>query len=92
MKLNQAFKLNVVAGENMLINAGDRTVNRAIVFSLNEPAAWLWSKIGESDFTESLLVDWLCDSYDVTREIAAEDVSNMVKLWREYGMLRPDNE
>jgi len=92
MKLNQAFRLNEVAGEKMLINAGDRTVNRSLIFSLNEPAAWLWEKIGTNDFSEALLVDWLCESYEVSREIATEDVSNMVKLWREYGMLIPDND
>ena len=92
MKINQAFKLNEVAGEYMLVNTGDRAVNLSTVFRLNEPAAWLWRKIGDESFSEEKLVDWLCGEYEVTREVAAEDVSAMVKVWKEYGMLRPDNE
>lgn len=92
MKINQAFKLNEVAGEYMLVNTGDRAVNLSTVFRLNETAAWLWGKIGEESFSEEMLVNWLCDEYEVTREVAAEDVSAMVKVWKEYGMLKPDNE
>lgn len=92
MKVNQAFKLNEVAGEYMLVNTGERAVNLSTVFRLNEPAAWLWRKIGTESFSEEQLVNWLCEEYEVTREVAAEDVSAMVKVWKEYGMLRPDNE
>ena len=92
MKLNPAYKLNVVAGENMLINTGERTVNVSTVFSLNEPAAWLWTKIGSRDFTEKMLVDWLCEEYEVTPEVAGPDVATMVLLWKEYGMVLPENE
>ncbi len=71
----------------MLLDTSARSVNLSKVFSVSEPAAWLWEKIGDADFDEPMLVDMLCGEYDVTREIATEDVRNMVRLWNEYGML-----
>lgn len=87
MRLNPEYKLRVVAGENMLLNVGPKTVNLAAVFSLNDSAAWLWRKIGRQEFTEELLVEWLLDEYDVDADIARADVHDMLLLWHKYGML-----
>ena len=87
MRLNPRYKLNTVAGEYMLLDTSASSVNLNKVFSMNEPAAWLWRKIGDREFDEALLVDWICQEYDVSRDVAGPDVSNMVRIWREYGML-----
>ncbi|MCQ2065785.1 MAG: PqqD family protein [Bacteroidaceae bacterium] len=87
MKLNLNYRLNRVAGEYMLLDTTRTRIDMNRVFSMNEPSAWLWRRIGSQEFDEPMLVDWICAEYDVSRELAAADVHNMVCLWKEYGML-----
>lgn len=87
MKLNQNFRLDLVAGEYMLMDMTKAAAGANGVFSMNEPSAWLWRRIGTREFDEPMLVEWICAEYDVSRELAATDVHNMVTLWREYGMV-----
>ena len=90
MKLTHAFQLNEVAGEFMVVYTGARTASLSKVYSLNRSAAWLWNKIGDTDFTEELLVDWLCEEYVLAREVARQDVHNLVMLWQKSGMVLPE--
>lgn len=87
MKLNHAFKLNEVAGEFMVINTQTQTASLSRIYSLNRSAAWLWKRIGEEEFTEEMLVDWLCAEYVLDRDIAREDVHNLLMLWIKSGMV-----
>lgn len=87
MRLNHAFKLNEVAGEYMVINTGTRSANLSKVYSLNRSAAWLWQKIGTVEFTEEMLVNWLCEEYVLSEEVAREDIHNLVLLWQKCGMV-----
>lgn len=87
MKLNHAFKLNEVAGEFMVINTQARTASLSKIYSLNRSAAWLWKRIGEVDFTEEMLVDWLCEEYVLEKEVARKDVHNLLMLWIKCGMV-----
>lgn len=89
MRLNPRFRLRTVAGGHMIVENGDAAGVKK-VFSLNEPAAWLWRKIGLQEFDEQLLVDWICAEYEVGRSAAESDVRNMLNLWRGYDMLYDD--
>ena len=89
MRLNPRFRLRTVAGEHMIVETG-AVAGKDKVFSLNEPAAWLWRKIGLQEFDEQLLVDWICAEFEVERSVAEADVRNMVNLWRGYDMLYDD--
>lgn len=88
MKLDSSFILRDVAGEHMLVNSRASTVDMSAVFSLNESAAWLWKRIGDSEFTEPLLVEWLRGEYEVPEDVARADVRDMVALWRQFGMIK----
>lgn len=84
MKLNNRFYLRKVADENILVD-GSGKLDLTPVFSLNESAAWLWTRIGEEEFTEEKLVEWLCAEYDVDVDVAESDVHSIVLLWKQYG-------
>ncbi len=84
MKLNKEYCLRKVADENILVRRSGQ-VDMTSVFSLNESAAWLWNRIGEEEFTEEKLVEWLCAEYDVDVEVAECDVHSLVILWKRYG-------
>lgn len=87
MRLNNRFRLDVVAGEYMLLDTMAGTVNLNRVFSMNEAAAWLWRQIGDREFDEPMLVRMICSEYGVSSDVAGSDVAKMVRLWREFGML-----
>lgn len=87
MKRNQAFQLNEVGKEFMVINTQAPSTSLSKIYSLNRSAAWLWKRIGDEDFTEELLVDWLCEEYVLDREVARKDVHNLLMLWIRCGMV-----
>lgn len=86
MKLNKDFKMNVVNGDSMLYNMS-AAADMSSVCILNEPAAWLWTRIGDAEFDIALLVEWLCEEYEVDKETADADVRELIKVWEEYGIV-----
>lgn len=87
MRINKSFQLRAVAGEYILVNASAKTADMSKLFSLNEPAAWLWKQIVDVDFTEDMLVGLITGEYDVDEDVARKDVHDMVRLWGSFGML-----
>lgn len=87
MKLNSDFILRTVAGEHMLVNTKGKQGDNGSFFSINDPVEWLWKKIGSREFTEDLLVEWICEEYEVSREEAAKDVANLMQMWKTFGIL-----
>ncbi len=86
MKLNTDLKLRTIGSHYMIVKAGDNA-DLTDVFTFNSTAAWLWEKIGNADFTEDMLVKWLCREYEVEEWKAAEDVRALLKDWRRYGFI-----
>lgn len=87
MKLNENLTLHEVAGEYILVNPFNQSMDTAQVLTLNETAAWLWQQATGKEFDEAYLVDRLCDEYDVDCETAATDVHEMCMQWQRNGLL-----
>ena len=82
MKIKKGFVLRQVCGENVIVGEGLEAINFGKLLSLNETAAWLWQQAAEmGDFTIDSLVVKLLDEYDVTVDVARNDVSNIVNEW-----------
>lgn len=87
MKLSSDFRLFDVAGQSLLLYTGGKSVDANAAYALNGTAAWLIKKIGEQDFTEEHLVQWLLEEYDVTEELASADVSALMELLRTHAII-----
>ena len=87
MKLNRKLDLRKIGNKYMIVNGDAGNVDMVRVFSLNRPAAWLWQRIGENSFTIDLLVDWLCEEYDVAAETARKDVVALIDSWTKCGLV-----
>ena len=82
MKIKKGFILRQVCGENVITGEGLEAINFGKLLALNETAAWLWQQAVEmGDFTVDSLVAKLCEEYDVSEEVAQQDVSNIVNEW-----------
>lgn len=87
MKLNENLTLREVAGEYILVNPFNQSMDTAQVLTLNETAAWLWQQATGKEFDEDYLVNLLCEEYDVDRETATADVHEMCMQWQRNGLL-----
>ena len=87
MKLNPSLQLRRIGSKWMIVKAVDGEVNMTDVISLNETAARLWERFLGWEFTEEEMTEWICGEYDVERSVAKNDVHNLLKRWKEYGML-----
>jgi len=82
MKIKKGFVLRQVCGENVIVGEGLETIDFGKLLSLNETATWLWEQAEEmGDFTIDSLVAKLLEEYDVTEDVARNDVSNIVNEW-----------
>ena len=71
-----------VCGENVIVGEGLEAIDFGKLLSLNETATWLWEQAEEmGDFTIDSLVAKLLEEYDVTEDVARNDVSNIVNEW-----------
>ena len=82
MKIKKGFVLRQVCGENVIVGEGLEAIDFGKLLSLNETATWLWEQAEEmGDFTIDSLVAKLLEEYDVTEDVARNDVSNIVNEW-----------
>ena len=82
MKIKKGFVLRQVCGENVIVGEGLEAIDFGKLLSLNETATWLWEQAEEmGDFTIDSLVAKVLEEYDVTVDVARNDVSNIVNEW-----------
>lgn len=87
MKIKDGFTLRSLCGEHIVIAEGLALVDFNKMLSLNDSAAYLWEQVKDKDFEIEDLVTLLTDRYEVSTDRAREDVTRMVSLWRENGIL-----
>jgi hypothetical protein len=87
MKLNSSMKLRKLGNRYFIVDNKQRVVNFNDIYELNESAAYLWKKVGDGDFTEETLKQFLLEKYEVNEEKAANDVKFLIGKWQEWGMI-----
>lgn len=88
MRVNDNLKLRKIGKKYMIVDVSSSDVDFTSVYSLNESAAFLWERIGNREFEEAELIDWLCSNYDVDREMAMTDVRRIISLWKTHGLVK----
>ena len=85
MQLKPNFVLREVAGENVVIPAGD-DLNLNLMITLNETGAFLW-KLLEQNTDEDALVAALLAEYDVDEASARTHVTAFIAKLKEQDFL-----
>ena len=87
MKLKKGYVLRELCGEFIVCPEGLDVLDTGRMFSLNEPAAYLWRQVGDSDFTKDTLLKLLMEEYDVPEQTAREDIASLVRVLEEFGVV-----
>ena len=85
MKLKSGFVLRQVAGENVVIPAGD-ALNLNMMITLNDTGAFLW-RLLEQETDEDAMVAALLGEYDVDEAHARIHVAAFVNKLKEQDFL-----
>jgi len=88
MRIKKEFVLREVCGEHVITGEGLAAVNFGRLLALNETAAWLWKQADAmGDFTIEQLADKLCEEYEVSNDVAKEDVAKIIGQWQKEGVI-----
>ena len=86
MKIREGFLLRNVAGNNVVVQIGQATLDFNGMMSLNETGAFIFSKMLDGTTKEQLIED-LISEYEVERKIAQKDVDDFIKKVEGEGLL-----
>ena len=84
MRAKKGFKLRNICGENIIVAEGKEHIDFTNIISMNETSAFLWEQTEQKDnFDAETLTELLLDNYDVDKETALNDASELIKQWLE---------
>lgn len=86
MKQNPDFLLRDVAGTLVIVPVGEAVSAFPGMITVNTTGAYLWELLSREQ-TEQSLVQALTDRYEVSREVALEDVQAFLKKLAPTGAL-----
>ena len=87
MKIKENLLLRQIAGQWIAVPIGERVVGVGGIISLNETGAFLWQKIEEGQTDCEALAKLLTAEYDVSFDVAIQDVEEFVAAMKEKELL-----
>lgn len=87
MKKKKGFTLRNVCGENIIVAEGLDNIDFSRIISMNESAAYLWSKVGTDSFDARRLQELLLEEYEVDEATALSDAEQLCSKWLEAGIV-----
>jgi len=87
MILKKGFKSRTICGEFVLTPQTDRQVDFNRLISMNDTAKYLWNSLQDREFQIDDMVKLLLEEYDVSSEQAKADSEQLVKDWKDAGLI-----
>ncbi|MEG0517248.1 MAG: PqqD family protein [Bacteroidales bacterium] len=87
MRIKKGYKIRQIAGENIIIAAGEKETDLTKIISLNPTSCFLWENLAVKDFTEQDIVDLLIREYKIDHQTAAKDVKSWLHALSECGII-----
>ena len=88
MRADCGYEMRRICDENVLLRVADDNIILTRLFVLNDTAAYIWHMACQCDFTESDIVRWLTDRYDVTERDAEASAHVMAQNMVHFGLAR----
>lgn len=86
MKRSASFLLRQVAGRQVVVPLGKAAVEFPGMLTLNDSGVYLWELLAQEQTQESL-VEAMCGRYEVSRELAQEDIEGFLDKLRSVGAI-----
>lgn len=86
MRVVPGFIVREIAGETVAIPTGESAHRLSGLVALNGSGKFLFEQL-QKEQTEESLVQAMLDTYEVSAEVAANDVADFIKLLQENDML-----
>jgi hypothetical protein len=81
------LKLRKIGNKYIIVEVCDEHINMSDVYSMNRTAANIWERINKGGCTFKQLVEWICDTYDVSNDTAANDLEKLLEEWKSFGLI-----
>lgn len=82
-------KLRKVGNQYMIVEANEENANMSDVYSLNHTAALLWQQVEKGGTTPDMLADYLCENFEIDKEVAINDIERQMAEWKSFGLYNP---
>ena len=86
MKIKENYILRSIAGEHIVVPVGKEAVTFNGIMTLNQSGKLLFEAL-QNDVKESDLVNVLLDEYEVTEDVARQDVEAFLAKLKEKDLL-----
>ena len=85
MKISEGYLLRAVAGKNIVVSIGN-DVNFNGMLTLNDTGVFFWNLLQKGTTKEEML-EAVLKEYDVSSDIALQDIENFLKKLKDTGIL-----
>lgn len=86
MRIKEGYVLREVAGSYVVVPVGERSKEFNGMVNLNDSGKLLWER-AQSEFDKQALVDALLNTYDISTEIASNDVDRFINTLKVNGFV-----
>lgn len=87
MRINEAYKVRQIAGENIVMIQGKDQIDLTQVISLNETSLWLWQQVANREFTPDDITALLQSRFDIDAATARADAETWIKELTRYDII-----
>lgn len=86
MKIKEGFMLRQIADTFIVIPLGEKVIEFNGLMTLSESGALLWDKL-KTEVSIEDLVSFVLNEYDVSKEVAADDVTEFISSLSKKGLI-----
>ncbi len=87
MKIKSDYKLREIAGETIIVNQGNASVNMTKIISLNASARMLYETLAEKEFSVEDAAQVLISTYGISNELAQKDADKWINDLKNCGVI-----
>jgi hypothetical protein len=88
MRIKKGFVLREVCAQKVVVAEGEDVMNFGELLTINESASFIWQEaLKQGDFTIESLIDAFLNEYDVDRETALRDISEIISKLKDKGII-----
>lgn len=87
MRLRTDVHLIQLGHEHIVIDPGHNRELENYIYPMTDAAALLWETFQGREADPEAMADVLCANYDVSRDVALQDIREMLSTWTDYGLI-----